>query len=106
MNQNTLQFGQGTRIKHCQWETSHDCPVMVKFRWSQDRMAYVRSRPTKTQQVIMSMWHNHELIVKDKHYLINDPLLLKELDLFVKCRLSVANIYQIVKKKYAIKVRY
>ena len=52
------------------------------------------------------MQHNHDLDVKDKHYLVNDPLIMKEMDLFVKCKLSVANIYNIVKKKYQIKIRY
>ena len=38
--------------------------------------------------------------------MVNDPLIMKEMDLFVKCKLSVANIYNIVKKKYQIKIRY
>lgn len=54
----------------------------------------------------MNMWHNHSLELKDKHYLVNDPMILKEMDLFVKCKLSVGNIFNIVKKKYMIKIRY
>lgn len=50
--------------------------------------------------------HNHTLEVKDKQLLLTDPLLVKELDMFVKCGLSCANIYNIVKKKYQIKLRY
>jgi hypothetical protein len=45
------------------------------------------------------------LEIKDKHYL-NEPMIRKELELFARCQLSVANIYNIVKKKYAIKIRY
>ena len=44
-------------------------------------MSYVRQR----QGLIMQ--HNYDLDVKDKHYLVNNPLIMKEMDLFVKCKL-------------------
>lgn len=78
---------------------AHHCPVVVKFRWSNERMVYAR------QQNGWFTQHNHPLELKDKHYL-NDPLIRKELELFAKVGLSVANIYKIIKKKFAVKVRY
>ena len=78
---------------------AHNCPVCVKFRWSNDRMSYVR------QKSGLITHHNHPAEIKDKHYL-NDELIRKELELFAKCGLSVSNIYNIIKKKFTIKIRY
>lgn len=54
----------------------------------------------------MVFQHNHPLELKDRHLISNDPLLMKELELFVKCKISIAAIHKIVKKKFKLRVRY
>lgn len=63
-------------------------------------MSYVRQKSGAVFQ------HNHPLEIKGRQHLINDPLLMKELDLFVRCNLTCAAIHKIVRKKYKLKVRY
>ena len=70
-----------------------DCPANVKFKWNNDRMTYFRSRT-------ICMQHNHPLEVKDRHTIISSPEMLNDIDLFVRCQVSVSNIVKLLNKKY------
>ena len=66
---------------------------MVKFKWNNDRMTYYRSRA-------LQMQHNHELVVKDRCTILSNPEMLKDLQHWVKCKVSVPNIVKLLNRKY------
>ncbi len=61
-------------------------------------MGYLRSRA-------MRMHHNHPIEIKDKH-IISNKQIEEEIKLFLKCRLTVAQMHTIINKKFGVKSRY
>jgi hypothetical protein len=51
------------------------------------------------------MHHNHPIEIKDKH-IISNKQIEDELKLFIKCRLTVAQMHSVINKKFGIKSRY
>lgn len=92
---NMPKINQGIQLKASELT---DCQVHAKFRWCPDRMAYLRSRA-------MRMHHNHPIEIKDKH-IISNKQVEEEIKLFIKCRLSVAQMQSIINKKFNVKSRY
>lgn len=61
-------------------------------------MAYLRSRNIR-------LHHNHAIEIKDRHIIANKQI-EEELKLFIKCRLTVAQMHHIINKKFNVKSRY
>ena len=51
------------------------------------------------------MHHNHPIEIQDKH-IINNKQIEEEIKLFLKCRLTVAQMHSIINKKFGVKSRY
>ena len=48
----------------------------------------------------MQMQHNHELLVKDRATILSSPEMLKDIQHWVKCKVSVPHIVKLLNKKY------
>ena len=81
---------QGVQLKA---KERFECPVTVKFKWNTDRMTYYRSRN-------LIMQHNHPLQIKDRSTIISSPEMLKDVELWTKCKVSVPNMVKLLNKKY------
>ena len=46
------------------------------------------------------MQHNHELLVKDRATILSSPEMLKDIQHWVKCKVSVPHIVKLLNKKY------
>ena len=51
------------------------------------------------------MHHNHAIEIKDRH-IISNKQIEDEIKLFIKCRLTVAQMHTIINKKFTVKSRY
>jgi hypothetical protein len=51
------------------------------------------------------MHHNHPIEIKDRH-IINNKQIEEEVKLFIKCKLTVAQMYTVINRKFGVKSRY
>lgn len=61
-------------------------------------MIYTRSRA-------LVMQHTHELKIRDRNNLLSNSDMIADIELYIKCKLSVAHMVKILNKKYARKVK-